>query len=376
MEKVIPRFGIGGNGVIFFFVTLAIALVTWWVFADPKWAIVNAYPFPFLFVAVWLILSIAWFAFNFELSLFTWVPERQPLRGVIITAFSFLLVYVAYLVLNVGWGAINPNFSPTSPTGYVLSSFFVLIGFFIWVMVCGLAFGHWPFADAGLKQPALGLAEWFLGFFLTMVFYLGLVYPALVHPKHALLGFFTMTGWWYSCIVGMIVVWILWGNWPITKISKNRAVRAIGTGLIAFIVGTIWYFIALRLLKGWLLPEDIQAQMAKAAPTLINYYAAELGVCFNAAALFLFLFFANWPTKFSELTNLIIRTIICLVSGIIIFLIFMNGFGVVVLHEQAPTLVVGNWGGDPLNFMDWWIAIFLVVGVYFGNWPLMKKVEE
>ena len=375
MEKVVPRFGIGGNGVIFFFVTLAIALVTWWLFGDPKWGIVDAYPFPFLFVAVWVILSVVWFAFNFEMSLFTWVPDRQPLKGIVVTAFAALLIYVVYLILNVGWGAVNPNLSPTSPTGYVLSAFIVLIGFFIWVMVC-LGFGHWPFSDAGLKQPLLGFAEWLLGFALMIVFYFALVYPALVHSKHALLDFFTMTGWWYSCVVGIIMVCVLWGNWPITKISENRAIRGIGTALFAFIVGTIWYFIAVGLLKAGLVPQDIQAEMAKVSPTLINYYTAELGVCFNAAALFLFVFFANWPTKFSNLVNIIIRTIICIAAGIIIFLIFMNGFGVAVLHEKAPTLVVGNWGGDPLNFIDWWIGIYLVVGIYFGCWPLMKKVEE
>ena len=375
MEKVVPRFGTWGNGVILFFGTLAISLVTWWLFADPKLGIVSSYPFPFLFVSVWLIMVVVWFAFNFELSIFAWLPDRQPLKGIVITGFTALLIYIMYLILNVGWGALNPNLLTTSPTGYVLSSFVVLIGFYTWAMVSS-TFEAWPFADAGIKQPFLGLSQWLLGFALMVVCYFMLVYPALINPEHAILDFFTMTGWWYSCVVALLLVTNTWGRWPITLMSENRAVRAIGTGILGFIVGTIWYFIALALLKSGLIPQAIQAEMAKASPTLINYYTAELGIFLIFAVLFLFLFFENWPTKFGNLANIIIRTIICVATAIIMFLIFMNGFGVAVLHETAPTLVVGNWGGDPFIFMDWWIGLFLVVGIFFECWPLMKKVEE
>jgi len=223
--KMEARFGVVGSAVAVFILSFIVALLTWWAFADPTlpfakavgWA--DTFPFPFLFIVVWLILYIVWFGFNFQLSIFDWLPKSQPARGASLTLISLVMIGVSYLTLNEAWGRVNPNFHPSTATGYLLSAFIVLIGFFTFTAM-SITFQHWPFE--GLKQPLQGLAVWLLGLALTFAFFFALVYPAAVHPTNTPLDFYTMTGWWYSVIVGLLIVSLTFANWPLMK-TKTAA---------------------------------------------------------------------------------------------------------------------------------------------------------
>ena len=88
-------------------------------------------------------------------------------------------------------------------------------------------------------------------------------------------------------------------------------------------------------------------------------------------ALYLNFYCGNWPTKLSVPMNLLVRTAIMIVAGVLLMILYYN-----ISH-----LFLGTQRGisQPEQFpmipTIWLINIMLVHHWYMDNWPAWRKVE-
>lgn len=354
-----------GFAVGAFLVTQLISYGIWVLFVDPQVGVWKFYPQPFGTYLFWSLMVLVFIGFNFGMHGFS--KLSQPGGGILATIVTLALGFAIPMLIIFGWGSLDPAFSPEKFAGHGASGMIVLAGFYGWGFWANSTDG-WPWTDAGLKQPMLGVAQLFMGFFFTLVFYLILVFPTFASwaaPGKVVLPIFTAVGWFYSAIVVWLTTVLLTDLWPYTCF-KTRAGRAIGAFFGNFVLGTGLYYILLALLKNVLIPADALEKIGPA----INLWPAQLGVWVLFWMLLWALCCGNAPTSLSPAMNRIARVVICFGLGIASFVAYMRWFAIDVLHE-AP--IVPGFGGDPLTWVDLLNTVLLVYVCYFGCYGIRKK---
>ena len=364
-------------------IILLASWLTWYLLIDPTGPL-GLYPNKAGGVMFWIIIGVVWFAFNGELYWFR--NLSQPTKGIILVALTTALSVFIVWFLNVLWGSWSPVFSidrPPSNFGAFAGALFVLPGFFVWPVLV-LTWQHWPWSDSGMKQPYIGIVEFFVGFFITFFLFLFLVFPALAmwpspdwfHGARPLFTIPTFVGWFYMVPVVHLIITGLFERWPWRLMDKNRARMAIVSffGIVA--LASLLYPIMLniaKLLMGPAIAELLSQQ------GMLNIEAAQLGVCFITWVIIWPIIGSNWPTKFPTAVNYIVRLLITFALGVI-FYVFMNRwFGVILLHEPSLAILYGatlpgyeTYGGNPLLSIDWVIVMALYYLVYFDSWGLRR----
>lgn len=368
-EKSGPELGVLLYGISIITIVLVISLAVWYLIGDPKVSIFKLYPQPFGAVMFWAILCVVFLGFNGEMWPFNDI--RQPQAGILALIFTAVIDLIVIVFLNYVYGAMDPTFSPKAGgTGWVATGMIVLFGFYAYGVHTN-SMDHWPWKDLGLKQPAVGIIEVFLGSLITLVLYLLLMYPNLAAwttSGKALMSLPTAVGWFYSVIVCWLTTALLWENWPWSKFG-SRASVAICSFIGNFLGGTAIYFIFMYLLKGYFIPHEAQKLLAGA----ITLWPAHLGVIIVAWILVWCLVFQNYPKSYGLIATLFLRTAIVYNLGFITFIVYTRWFGPLVLHEPA---ISANFGGDPLNYMDLFNLVLLIYVVYFGTWPLALRIKD
>ena len=361
-------FGLQLGQTAFSLVSLLIILAgsyfIWELFADPSQAVWKLYPQPFGAVLFWSILFVVFFGFMGELWGLNHV--QQPARGLLWIALTTALALIVVTGLLCGYGSLDPAFD-ISKGGYTATTMVVLIGFYTWGIL-GTTMGHWPWVDLGLKQPWVGISEFFFGFFLTFFGYFILIYPNVASwtsPDNIVLPLTTVIGWFYSVILSWLTIFLIFDNWPWSAFG-SRAKTAIAALVGNFVVGTGIYFAFLALLKGVLVPEEAQASLGDA----INVWPAQLGVCMAFWLIAWANVVGNPPTGLSALANRVIRLVINFGLAIATFVVYTRWFAIDVLHEAE---ISPGFGGDPLTWMDLMIYVMLVYVIYLGSYGLTKK---
>lgn len=359
------QLGAVGFGVASFIVYQAISYGVWLLFVDPKVGVWKFYPQPFGAYLFWSIMVLVFIGFNFGMHGFS--KMSQPGGGILATIVTLALGFAIPMLLIFGYGQLDPAFSSMKYAGHGAAGLIVLIGFYGFGIVANSMDG-WPWTDAGLKQPMVGIAQLFVGFFLTFVGYLVLIYPCLASwtaPDRVVMALPTAIGWFYSVITVWLTTVLILDLWPYSSI-KSRPAAAMAAFFGNFVFGTVLYFILLALLKNVLIPADALEKIGPA----INLWPAQLGVWIVNILLFWALCCGNAPTSLSPAMNRILRFIITWGLGIIAFVVYMRWFAVEILHE-AP--IVPGFGGDPLTWVDLLNMVLLVFVCYFGSFGLVKK---
>lgn len=362
------QFGLHLSPIMFSLVSLLIifvlSLLVWNVFADPRQGLWKYYPQPFGAILFWSILEVVFLAFMTEL----WPFHRlqQPVAGLVTltTGTVFALITVGVLIL--GYGKLDPAFNPVG-AGWTSTGMVVLMGFYFWGILA-TNMGHWPWLDLGLKQPWIGVAEFFMGFFLTFLGYIILIYPSLASwasVDRTIMPLPTAVGWFYSIIVSWLTTFLILENWPWNKLG-SRAQTALGALVGNFFIGTGIYFLFLALLKKFLVPIEAQASLGAA----ITLWPAQLGVCINFWLIAWPNIFDNIPNQLGTLRNRISRFAITYGLGLLTFIIYTRWFAIRVLHEVE---ISKGFGGDPLTWVDLMIYVMLIFVVYFGSYGLIKN---
>lgn len=374
MAEMTYRFGKVGNVVIQFFIYLFSATILYWAFVDPQigW-FSKTYDQPWFVFFFWLILVLAWFAFAGEMWAFHGI-QKQPWRGIVSLATMVAVTLLVIWFLCGLWGHFDPTFawSRENHLGKVTASFYVLIGF-VFFSHWSVNWQHYPWTDAGLKQPWVGLAEWLSGCVVTTVFFMFLIYPHFApwSASKPLMSFPVTVGWFYACLEIFLFMFI-WDNWPFSACDK-RWQQAIFAFFGLFIFGTVLYWINLFLLKAIFLPEAFQKAIGAENVPL---FVAQFEVFTSAFVIFWGTSFLEgpWPTKYSPHVNRLIRLILAIVVTIVFFYVYYLWYAGSVLHE--PALAGTAWHGNALGFIDWFILINLIWYCCFGQMGMYKPVKQ
>lgn len=354
-----------GFAVANFLVIYGISLAVWRLFADPRVGVWQFYPQPFGAYLFWAILVIVFLGFNLEMHGFG--KMRQPGGGIAATAVTLGLGFAIPMALIFGYGRLDPAFTSAKYAGYGSAGLIVLIGFYGFGVVANSMDG-WPWTDAGMRQPMVGLAQILTGFFLTVLGFLVLIYPNLASwgaPGRVCMSLPTAIGWFYSVITVWLTTALIFDLWPYS-IFKSRAGRALAAFFGNFLFGTVVYFLLLALLKQILIPVAALEKIG----TAINLWPAQLGVWIVNMLLFWALCCGNTPNNLAPAMNRLVRFLVTWALGIAAFVLYTKWFAIGILHE---TPIVPGFGGDPLTWVDLLNLVLLFYVVYFGCFPLNRK---
>ena len=345
-------------------IIVAASYLIWIIFADPVHSPWKTYPQPFGVVLFWSILFVVFFAFLGQL----WGlgPRPQPVSGAIWILLTTVFAVIVPSVLLHGYGVMDPAFD-IGKGGYTATTMIVLIGFYTWGIL-GTSMGHWPWVDLGLKQPRVGIGGFLFGFVLTFLGYILLIYPSLASwtsPDKTILPLTVVIGWFYSVIVSWLTTFLILDNWPWSAFG-SRAKTAFAALVGNFVVGTGIYFAFHALLRGILLPQDVQAALGPA----IDIWPAHLGVCVSFWLIFWANVAGNPPTGLGPIANRLVRLVITFSLAVATFVVYTRWFAVSVLNEKE---IAAGFGGDPLTWIDLMIYVMLVYVIYLGSYGLNRK---
>ena len=109
VEALKPRWGQPLTGIISFAVFFVVALITWFIFSDPRGPI-GWFPYPFVMYLAMMILVGLWQ--HMFLGDWPFQDIKQPLRGVILTIANLVIVWFVidvlfYRVLGVGFNFLS-----------------------------------------------------------------------------------------------------------------------------------------------------------------------------------------------------------------------------------------------------------------------------
>ena len=357
------------HGLATVVVVVVVALLGWYLLADPVTSPLNVYPLPFNAALFWALMFVVWSGFNLELFGFTRLP--QPLRGIVYTVVTFAFAIIVTWALARGLGSLNPDFAAARDggTGYFTGALFVLFGFSTYVLVV-LNWAHWPWTDLGLKQPLVGLCEVAFVFVPTLLLYVVLGVPSVSASAATGTSVFsinTLLGWYYSIIVSIVVTGLLLGNWPWRLVGSRARVAAaslvgnvlLGTGLYAVLLGVC------KVLVG--------AATVQLLGDVIHQFPAQLGVCWVAWMIMWGNAFGNRPTGLSQSVNFTARLAITFALAVGTFALYYYVLAGSLLHEPA---VAGLLRGNALGFMDWFALITLLYVVGFESFGLPRPRTE
>jgi AAT family amino acid transporter len=328
-----PRWGQPITGIVSFIVFFAIALITWFIFSDPRGPVAS-FPYPFVLYLAMMILVGLWQ----HMFLGDWPFQNmpQPARGIVETVVNLALVWfvihiVFYRILGIGFNFLSQsNLNELAATGKAVLPVtteaikqaiaaslaagkevlpeiktmnldamkakhfaesavvcYVLIGFYSYPFVT-ILFGKWPIRPSDLPQPQAGLAEIGWCSTLTLFFYTVLIVPFWGAVFGKTLGAsFGMNFPWWGDIAGMTHVhWVFgWWEWMIIVLFMTPNVWRMKPwsliklpqpykGLVSFglnvIAGYLIAWLCVKLAPAWL-PADMPQVIEHAKDNMLRF---------------------------------------------------------------------------------------------------------
>ena len=217
-------------------------------------------------------------------------------------------------------------------------------------------------------------------FFITMHSHMGILYypwqyftsiapPYWEQFANTVSGNFHVA-WIMCCTVSVWLVETIWERYPFNLIKRDglrRFAAFFGIIAIALCIHFFFYFVQ-ELTWG----PAIRGTRRDFAPDWRWLHVGEMAIFLLVPALFIRFYCNNWPTKFSMPVNVLIRTAIAVVAGILLyygyyktshtFLGTQKGFSHPQQFPMIPTI--------------WLINIWLVHHWFMDNWPGWKMVPK
>ncbi|WP_174531956.1 hypothetical protein [Millisia brevis] len=339
-------------------ITVVLALLGWWLLADPQWSPLGIYPLPFNGYLFWAIIFVVFAGFNLEFHPFAALP--QPWRGLAITGATAVFSIVVTLLLAYGLGHFFPDFAAdrADGLGYFSGALFVLFAFGTYVLTV-VNWQHWPWPQLGLRQPLIGWSEIAFWFPVTLALFLILGLPAIslsTPPGAALMSVDTVIGWFYCSIVVIVLTGSLLDNRPWSRLRSPAAV-AIASTVGAVGLGTALYFVLLPVVR-----VLVGSRNAEILGDVIHQYPAQLGVCWVFAMVL-------WANAFGNIGTPLVRILVTAAIAVGLFLLYFHVLAGSILHE--PAVAEGaSISGNGLGFINWLILVLLLYVVGADSWGL------
>jgi len=329
-------------------------------------------------------------------------PDQSVLiRGILLTITAVVLMLFLYYV--VFWKFLGEfgitYFSPYSIiaagsqgaeiwNAREISSRAILYFFaaFLWITITWSAgFGRWPW-----QKNDRSLQAWSRLF--TILFFVVIAYTVLFHASVCHLFYPAQVNagvepWWISFAdtgsanfsLGLLLCalfWavssdLLWEGYPFKLLAKKDGGNFL-RGLFVFIVTTILGIILLWiLLKGMIYfwDEPFMGGQYTDGPDFRFLHAAEISGFLILSAFILKNYFNNFPNTNSIWLNAIVRTLLAIVGGALVYLFYYSNATVFFLGKVPG---IAQPDDTPLVWTILFLSIIAVHCDFFEGWPLKK----
>ncbi|MGB9802210.1 hypothetical protein [Desulfofundulus sp.] len=403
-----PRWGQPLTGIVALITFTVVALVVWWIFVDPRGPF-HTYEQPFLAFMAWMILVGLW-----QHLLFGDYPFQSltpPKRLLVETIINLVAVW---FIINVVFGQFLGKLSMPFWSSEALHqslpkldhhhinevvgaalTLFVLIGFFTYAFWT-IAFQKWPFA--GMKQPALGLAEWSLCTVVTVILFGILIFPhfatylvskeffgetiwwkglsSVIAGPSATVNF--NIGWYEWCIVYLFMTANVWEGKP-WDIVKSQPWRGIFATVSIFVLALLTVKVLMAVMASMYGPVDPLAKDGIESLDYRYYHTATLAGFTLIPFLIWNHYFDNWPKQWGVVAGWFIRTIgvfaAAAIIGVIYYKVCEPVLGLPSVLANTPVEYHGmHLNNKPLVWLFWWIIPVLWNDWFAQKWPFY--VEE
>jgi AAT family amino acid transporter len=378
---------------------LAIFYATWWIFQDPRGVLRLYTPYVGYMYTRWFLIILIWMVYIFQF----WPMRRRQLehwhplvKAAIAVPAAVAIMWVVIhgffqgFLGTMGIAYFDPERTAQLPrvtrffaeeyAALAILMFAALASWLSPAWVVGMERAPWQHE----KQPVQGITILIVTFFLSVVLYFVTMHPhmgilfypwqyfAALAPPYweefagTVSGNFHVS--WIMCAT--VVVWLvetIWERWPFKAIERpwlRRLTTFFGIVAIAWAFHLFLYF-AQELFLG----EPIRGTRNENAPDWRWLHVGEMMIFFLLPALYLEFYCGKGPTRFAMPVNVLLRTLITIVAGV----------GLMILYYNVSHLVLGTQKGisQPEQFpmipTIWLINIMLVHHWYMDNWPAWRR---
>jgi hypothetical protein len=383
-------------GILSIIIVFIISYVTWLIFFDPRWhnlailgdevemeftawaTVIGGFGLIGVVYAIWFE---NWPYYN-------WF--RKPWKvGLVGTAINAVVVLIFTLILLPMFNSFYGT-QTTGPTPEINEYISWYLGASIFGALSGSLFSfavlwvagtmYWPFFK--IKQPKRGLIIWIIGNAITVLVWFFLFFPAgertagsevdAVKPVTAFPSYAFSLGWTQWIIFFSLLTMMVYEYWPWSKLGRKQpfigmiataacVLLGLGFSLLFPLVAASVFDPIFQLIGG--VPVDYTSQFKGWYMMSITY--AIFLIC---AVVLVSLFFDNWPKKYTQWKNFIIRFLLVIGIGTTAF------FGYYLL---SPILFGDNpnyWQMNPTPFTLWFLWIEMLFAYVWRKWPIYRAV--
>jgi AAT family amino acid transporter len=400
-RKLVPRWPAPWPQIVNILFLLAVFYISWWIFQDRRGWLRMYTPYSGYMYTRWILIVLIWQVYLF----YYWPFKRHQLenwnpvvKGIVMTAITVgvLLVLIKGFFEGILGNFAMAYFNPAQTTKLPgVTEFFAIeyaaLACLMFAAIASWLSPSWPIAMEmapwqNLKQPVLGATVLVVTFFIGTVVYLctmhshmGILYypwqyfTAIAPPywekfANTVSGNFHVA--WIMCCT--ITVWLtesIWERYPFRVIKHDTTRR-----LVAFfgIIAIAWcFFLFLYFAQELWWGPAIRGTRMDFSPDWRWLHVGETMVFFLIPALFLTFYCGNWPKKFSVPVNWLIRTLIAIFGGMVVYWIYYN-IGHLTLGTQKGYAQPEQF---PMIPTIWLINLMLINHWFMDNWPGWKKVK-
>ncbi|MFX0075803.1 MAG: hypothetical protein ACFE96_10200 [Candidatus Hermodarchaeota archaeon] len=380
-------------GILSIVLVFVISIITWWIFFDPRWH--NPYPNQEMEITAWAtviggfgLIGVVWAIWFENWPYYNWF--RTPWKvGLVGTALNFVIIVVFSLLLlpwfSTLYGSeILARGLPDDPyIAWFLSAsiFGALSGScfsFAVLWVAGTM--YWPFFK--IKQPKRGIIVWLIGNAITILVWFFLFFPAgertatseasAVKPITDFPSYAFSLGWTQWIIFFSLLTMMVFEYWPWSKLGRKQPfIGMIATGAcipLGLVLSVFFPYIAQFIFDPFFVA--IGGTPPGPVPRLKGWHMMSItyAIFLICAVVLVSLFFDNWPKKYSQWKNFLIRFI--LVIGI--------GTGTFLGYYLLSPIVFGDntnyWLMNPTPFVLWFLWIEILFAYVWRKWPIYRAV--
>jgi len=391
-------------GLINLAAVYCIVWLLWYVFMNPN-AVMKLYdPFYGLSLILVFLVSIVLMTNVADFYPFQVKGSNAITQGIILVVVSLLLMLFIHYIFF--WNFIGrfgvAYFSPQSIVtsggigadplnARVIASraiLFFCATFLWWAMFWSLGFGRWPWC--GMSRGVLAWSRFFTVMFFTVISYAILFHPVVCQFFYPAQNKAGVELWWISftgtaspnftmglmfCILPWIVMsHLLWEGYPWKRLEENGEgtfVKGVVTFFGTAILGIISFGIMLKIMNIFLGEAFVGGQYTDGLD--FRYmHTGEISVFFMLAATILKTYFNNFPNNLGLWARAVIRTVIALVGGLLVYFFYYSPATIFFLGCETGR---GYPEDTPLAWAMLFLGIILIQEEFFQGHPL-KRTEK
>ena len=384
---VMARFKQPLAGLLALLIVFIISLISWWIFFDPRWWWHSHELVPYASVIGGFgLIGVVWAIWFENWPYYNWfrTPWKVGLVGTAINAVIILIFTLGLLPLfqsfycpvafneYIGWYASASIFGALSGS---LFSFAVL-----WV--AGTM--YWPFFK--YKQPKRGIIVWIIGMAITLLVWFFLFFPngfcMGTTPQLAVKGIYYpipnypfSLGWTQYTIFFSLLTMMVFEYWPWNKLGRKQPFMGMIASAVCVVLGLV-----IALFQGYIgryIFEPIFLLLGATPPDITEIYGQITGWYYMSISYVIFLicavvvvslFFDNWPKKYTQWKNLLIRFLIVICLGTAGF------FGFYLLAPFVFGESIKYWEINATPFLLLFLWIEILFAYVWRKWPIYRAV--